>query len=49
MGIVQELREVVATYMALVALELGAASALVALEMAVLQSESRQVVQVEHN
>ena len=45
-GIVQELKEVVATYMALVALELEASSALVALELAVLQSESRPVVQV---
>jgi hypothetical protein len=51
-GIVQELGEVVAAYKALADLELEAASAslaLVGLELAVLQSESRQVAQVVHN
>jgi hypothetical protein len=51
-GIVQELGEVVAAYMALADLELEATSAslaLAALALAVLQSESRQVVQVVHN
>jgi hypothetical protein len=51
-GIVQELGEVVAAYKALADLELEAASAslaLVGLELAVLQSESRQGAQVVHN